>query len=71
MKDNIKKHIETTVETAVLLALVASGVALVALVLGYTDLLRQPTVRAGLQWLALADILYVAYKIYKLKLNQK
>lgn len=71
LQKKLKKYLETLVETVILLALIATAVALAIVLTGHGVLIEDENVKAVLWYLVVGEMLYVAYKIYALKLNQK
>lgn len=71
MRNQIKKHAETFVETAVLLGIIAACVALALVLSGREDLVQSKNVQAVGWYLVGGLVVYVGYKIYRMKLNQK
>ena len=67
--NTLKKHAQVLAETAALIALLASGLVIAGLAMGYSDLLE----KAGITvWILIGgDVLYVFYKIYWLILTNK
>lgn len=70
-KNIVKTHVTTLVETIALLALTASGLAVMAVLAGYTNFLNNATARVGLEWLVVVDLAYVFGSVYRLILSKK
>lgn len=71
MNKNIKKYLETFVETAALMGTMAAIVGLGLVLMGREDIVQNQNVTAILWYLVAGLLLYVGYKIFSMKLNQK
>lgn len=67
----LKKHVKTTVDTLALMGMMGTAVALGLVLAGQRDWLENQTLVATLWYLIAGMVLYVAYNIYTLKINQK